>query len=388
MELYLMPKPVRYKTAVRVTAVNAATNTLLALFKIFIGYFGHSQALIADGIHSLSDLVTDALVLVAARMGDQVPDKEHPYGHRRIETIGAIIISIVLIGVAIGIAYDTIHHIIDKKHLIKPDIYVVIVAIVSIFANEGLFRYTLYQGNKINSDLLRTNAWHNRSDALVSIIVLVSVVGSMLGITYLDSIGAIIIALLILKIGIKLIWQGIKELIDTGVDDETLHNITQAILHIPGVMAIHQLRTRSHGGSIFVDVHIQVNPNISVSEGHFISEQVHVHLIKNFKAIHDVTVHIDPENDETSIPSLNLPNRDEINQLLQERWKSLPGYKRIRHTLLHYLNGKIYVEVYMPLAVLENVKGQQLLQNNYRDAVKDIKDIAAVTLYFEGSIDE
>lgn len=383
-----MLKQARYKTVIRVTIVNASVNTLLALFKIIVGYFGYSQALIADGIHSLSDLITDALVLVTAKMSDQVPDKEHPYGHRRIETIGAIIISIILIGVAIGIAYDTIHHIIDKKHLIKPNIYVVIVAVVSILANEGLFRYTLYQGNKINSNLLRTNAWHNRSDVLVSFIVLVSVVGTMLGITYLDSIGALVIAVLILKIGLKLIWHGVKELIDTGVDEEMLHNITQAILRIPGTLAIHQLRTRLHGGSIFVDVHIQVSPNISVSEGHYISEQVHMYLVNNFKTISDVTVHIDPENDEIFMPSLNLPDREKINRTLRERWQSLAGYAQIRRTLLHYLNGKLYVEVYMPLSVIEKTKRQKDLEKVYQEAVKDIKDIAAITLYFEGDFDE
>ncbi len=381
----LMPKQARYKAALRATIVNSSTNTLLAIFKIIVGYFGHSQALIADGIHSFSDLITDALVLFAARIGDQMPDKEHPYGHRRVETIAAIIISIVLIGVAAGIAYDTIHHILAKKHLLKPDIYVVIVAVISILANEGLFRYTLYEGNKINSDLLRTNAWHNRSDVLVSIIVLVSVVGTMFGITYLDSIGALVIAVLILKMGIKLIWQGTKELIDTGVDEEMLHNITQAILSIPGVRAIHQLRTRSHGGTIFVDVHIQVSPNISVSEGHFISEKVHIYLIKNFQEIDDVTVHIDPENDETSIPSLNLPDREKINRLLKTRWESLPGYNKINRILLHYLNGKLYVEVYMPLTVIQATTNQQQLQKDYQAAAKDITDIAKISLYFEGN---
>lgn len=384
-----MPKQTRYKTAIRVTIVNASVNTLLALFKIIVGYFGHSQALIADGVHSFSDLITDALVLVGARMGEQLPDKEHPYGHRRIETIAAIIISIVLIGVAVGIAYDTIHHIVGKKYVLKPDIYVVIIAVVSILANEGLFRYTLHQGNKVSSDLLRTNAWHNRSDALVSLIVLASVIGTMLGITYLDSIGALVIAVLILKMGLKLIWKSVQELIDTGVDEKTLHSITQAILNIPGVMAIHQLRTRSHGGLVFVDVHIQVNPNISVSEGHYISEKVHIYLIDNFKTIADVTVHIDPENDETSMPSLNLPDREKIQRQLQERWQSLTGYKQIQRTLLHYLNGKLHVEVYMPLTMIEKTPSlHKKLADEYQAAASDMKDIATVTLYFTGDIDD
>ena|SRR3990167_448218 len=377
-----MAKTTRYRTVIRVTLVNSGVNSLLAVLKILVGYFGHSQALIADGIHSLSDLITDLLVLIAARLGDQLPDKEHPYGHRRIETIAAIIISVVVIVVALGIAYDTIEHILHYT-LERPDIYVLIIAALSVFANEGLFRYTLAQGNKITSDLLRTNAWHNRSDAFVSLIVLISAGGTWLGINYLDSVGALIIAGLILKMGLTMIWGSLKELIDTGVDDSTLAAITTEIQNVPGVLSVHQLRTRSHSGLIFVDVHIQVNPNISVSEGHYIGEQVHLKLLKNFSHISDVTVHIDPEDDEISHPSVDLPNRKEVHHLLKKQWKTLPSYHRIRRTILHYLNGKLHVEIYMPALSPHQKMQPSELELIYQNAVKEITFIEKVTIYYE-----
>lgn len=376
-----MTKSARYQTVIRVTIVNSGVNSLLALLKIIVGAFGHSQALIADGVHSLSDLITDLLVLIASRMGEQLPDKEHPYGHRRIETIASIIISIVLIAVAIGIAYDNVEHMVHYA-FIRPDYDVIVIAIISVLANEGLFRYTMTSGNKINSDLLRTNAWHNRSDAFVSLIVLISAGGTLLGIRYLDSIGALIIAALILKMGLKMTWVSLQELIDTGVDETTLAKITKAIQNVSGVVSVHQLRTRSHGGHIFVDVHIQVNPSISVSEGHYIGEQVHMQLLKQFERISDVTVHVDPEDDEINQPSVHLPNRKEVNRLLKKHWEHLPHYADIQRTELHYLNGKLYIEIFMP-ADLRNQNEPSSLEEQYQKVINDIDIIAKVTIYYE-----
>ncbi|MFW0078955.1 MAG: cation diffusion facilitator family transporter [Coxiella endosymbiont of Haemaphysalis qinghaiensis] len=370
----------RLSTLLSVSLVSAVVNSLLALFKISVGIIGYSQALIADGIHSLSDLITDSLVIIAGHLGAQSPDKEHPYGHGRIETIGAIIISMILIFFALGIAFDTIQHIVHHMHHTTPTFSVIVVAIISMVANEGLFYYTLKKGNKINSDLLRTNAWHNRSDALVSLIVLASVIGTRMGITYLDSVGALVIALLILRMGIKMTWKNIQELIDTAVDDEILEKITNSISTVPGVLSIHQLRTRSHGGNIFIDVHIQVAPKISVSEGHYISEQVHVNLMK-ISYISDVTVHIDPENDATSTHSVNLPSREDLHRLLKASCQNLTGFKAIQRIILHYLEGKVYIEIYLPLSAIKDEKKQ--LKSQYQKIVTQVKSIAKVSLYFE-----
>ena len=371
----------RLSTISIVSLVSGTVNALLAIFKIVLGIIGNSQALVADGVHSFSDLLTDGLVVVAGHMGAQSPDKEHPYGHRRIETIGSIIISVLLIIVGFGIAFNIFQRLIHHIHSNTPTFSIIIAAIISIIANEGLFRYTLAKSSKIHSDLLRTSAWHNRSDALTSLIVLISVIGARFVFSYFDSIGALIITLLILRMGSKMIWNNIKELIDTGVDDETLKLIIHTISAIPGVASIHQLRTRYHGGNIFVDVHIQVAPDISVSEGHYISEQVHFALLKDVPHMTDVIVHIDPENDATSMPSVMLPSRKDIYRLLKIHWKNLPGFKDIRRTILHYLNGKLYVEIYFPLTAIKIEK--EILELQYQNAIHLEKVIEKVTIYFE-----
>lgn len=379
--MHMLSATKRHHTITIVTIISAIANTLMAAFKIAVGYLGFSQALVADGVHSFSDLITDALVLVASRLGAQSPDKEHPYGHRRIETIGAIILAIVVILIALGIAYDTIHHLVDGVHQ-KPRLPVIIVAIVSIIINEGLYYFSYQRGQKIQSDLLITNAWHHRSDALVSVIVVISAIGAMFGVYLLDAIGALLIAALIFYMGMRMIWKNTGELIDSAVDEKTLKKIRHIILCVPGVASIHQLRTRSHSGYIFVDVHIQVDPTISVSEGHYISEQVLVDLVKNLQEIQDVTVHIDPEDDERAMLSMNLPNRTYMEQILKVTWQQLPGYAEIRRLNFHYLNGRINVEVYLPHEILQVVEVKALAAQ-YQHAAKNIPEIISVTLYYE-----
>lgn len=370
----------RYDVAKKVTIVNAVLNSILALFKIIVGYFGHSYTLLTDGIHSLSDLISDALVLIAAKIGGQIPDKEHPYGHQRIETIAAMIIAIILLIVGLVIIYETMHLMLGHQSREIHGIAVISAALISIIIKEGLYRYTLYAGKKVHSNLLIANAYHNRSDVYVSGLVLLSVMAHLFGIPYADNIGAGIIALLILKTSIQLFMQGIKELIDTGVDQQTLKQLNDCIQSITGVVSVHQLRTRLHGGNIFVDTHIIVSPFISVSEGHHIGEKLHWQLMQNFPQIADVTVHIDPENDETKNPSLNLPSRAELIPQLQKIWEKLPGFSKIESIRLHYLDGKIYVEVYW----LQNtiaIDQWQVMAQTYPQACQIIHNLIAVNLF-------
>lgn len=372
---------IRLQAALRSSIINAATNSSLAILKIIFGVIGHSQALIADGIHSFSDLLTDSLVYAATRMGGQHPDKEHPYGHRRIETIGAIIISLVLVAVAVGIVYETLIQIIRHVAVERPTWPTIVVAIISIFANEALFRYTLFEGNKVNSDLIRNNAWHNRSDVLSSVIVFFSVGGAMLGIPHLDALGALIIAILIFRMGLRLVWRSTQELIDASVDEKTLNEITRYIATIPGVLSVHQLRTRTHGNNIFIDAHIQVAPFISVSEGHHISEHVHINLMERFENITDVTVHIDPENDERFMPSRGLPHRSILESKLKEQCETLAFYHHIKRIHLHYLGGKIVFEIILPLHLLEK-HSANAIENEFKKSI-DPKHIKEIKILYE-----
>ena len=371
----------RYQVAKKTSLINATINSLLALFKIMIGMAGHSSALVADGIHSFSDLISDGLVLIAAKAGMKDPDQDHPYGHQRIETIAATIIAIIVITAAALIAYDAILHIIHQTVLETPSIAVIVVATVSTLTNEWLFRYTLKQGKSIQSNLLITNAWHNRSDAYVSMIVLMSVIATWLGWHYFDAIGAMIIALLIAKMGGKMIWHSLNELIDAGVDEKKLATIQHIIERSPGVVSVHQLRTRLHGANILVDAHIIVDSKISVSEGHHIGQKVHLQLTNQIKRISDVTVHIDPEDDETCMPSVQLPTRQALHGELEKYWGHLPSHHKIINMALHYIDGRLDITLLMPLSLLETTSVSQL-SAQYQAALKALPYIHHVSIHF------
>lgn len=375
-----MNTPNRLQVTRRVSLVSALTNLLLAVIKIIIGWIGHSHALIADGVHSFSDLLSDALVYFAAKMGDRKPDKEHPYGHHRIETMAVVIIAIFLLAIGAGIAYESVSAIVLKQHHVTMALPVVITAIISIGLNEWLFRYTLKAGKLVKSDLLISNAWHNRSDALVSIIVLLSIIGALLGFPYLDAIGAGIIALLILKMAFKMLSRSLSELIDAAVDAETSKAIRETIIQVNGVTDIHMLRTRLHAGMIFIDVHILVDPKISVSEGHYISDQVQKVLFQQIENIKDVTVHIDPEDDEARMPSLDSPSRAHIETTLRKAWSSLPSYDMIDRILIHYLDGKLEIEVFFLAGALQH-ESLDHIKPAYLTAAQQLPDIEKIEFH-------
>jgi len=371
----------RYHKARKVSVINAIVNLLLALSKVIIGTLSHSQALIADGLHSLSDLIGDLLVLAAAKAGNRHPDPEHPYGHRRIETLASILIALALLGVALSILTHAIMTISSPVIRIPHAKAVVITALASIVANEWLYRYTLRASQQTQSSLLLSYAWHNRGDVMVSVIVLISVIGVILGWHHLDAVGAVIIAALIGKIAIKMISDSVKELIDTAVDSETLQEITACIQKTPGVIALHQLRTRTHGNQIFIDCHIIVEPKISVSEGHYISDQVQDNLRHTFQHVADITVHIDPEDDQHHSPSNQLANRPELEQQLQPLWQALPGFDS--HTMqLHYLSGQLHIELVLPVSILQQ-HDPKTLQQQYLRATQSGHNIASVTLLWQ-----
>lgn len=373
----------RYTAVRRITLIGALVNALQGILKVVLGYAGQSYALVADGVHSLSDLLTDALVIFAARYGGQAADYEHPYGHGRIETIATVVLALLIIFAGVGIMLDASSHLFTQAVPAKPNFYVIIVAFVSVIANEWIFRYTLRVADRIDSALLRANAWHSRSDAASSLVVLVGVSAAILGFTYLDAVAALLVAVLVIKMGWQLIWSGVRELIDTGLDRATVDAIKNNIIQVPGVRTLHQLRTRSAGSKAFLDVHILVDSTISVSEGHFIGQQVHLQVTREFPAIADVTVHVDPEDDEVFAPSSHLPSRNQLMPQLQQRWQTLKTAPQIKIVVLHYLAGKIYIDIYLPVNCINNeiTSGDLLIQ--YQQALKDFDVVGGVELFFK-----
>ncbi len=334
----------RYRQAKNITLLGALINTILGALKLAGGLLFHSHALFADGIHSFSDLFTDMMVLFASKFGSQSADDSHPYGHQRIETAATLMLALLLILAGAGIGWDAFNELIYVTAPF-PDWQALPIALLSLLANELLFHYTYYIGKKIESALVLANAWHHRSDAAASFVVAVGLIGSLLGWSYLDACAAIIVGLLIIKMGLDYGWNSVKELIDTAVDLKTLKEIEAVIQGVEGVEKIHQLRSRSMGGDILIDVHILVSPFISVSEGHYIAQHVHQALITQFASVTDVTVHVDPEDDEIVCPSLHLPNRKQLEEAFLSAWQQT--YPSIESWVLHYVEGKISLDLIM-----------------------------------------
>jgi len=377
-----------YKSARNITLWGALVNLILGIVKIFFGIVGHSVALLADGVHSLSDLLSDALVVFAAKFGRQAADHDHPYGHGRIETAATVAVAMLVIFAGLGIAIDNTAHLIKTEDKIPPSEIVIWIAGLSILVKELLYRITLHISKKIDSNLLQANAWHHRSDAASSIIVFIAVVGAYFGLTYLDAAAAVIVALLIIRMGWKLGWSSIQELVDTSIDNNLINKISSIIIHTPGIRALHQLRTRTIAGKILLDVHVLVDPKLSVSEGHHLGEQVCNNLNDKIENIADITIHVDPEDDELVQPSAQLPARVHLEEQILAACEQLPGGKEIIKYQLHYLGGKIETEIWLPLEILqlEDEQGKKLqakeLQEMYQRALFKTPHMKKLELVF------
>jgi cation diffusion facilitator family transporter len=371
----------RYREVRKVTVVGAVVDLLLGIVKIVVGMTGNSQALLADGVHSLSDLATDFLVLFAAKHSHREADEEHPYGHGRIETVATVILGVALALVAIGICYDALHRMRDPELLGHPGMLALLVALVSVASKEIIYQYTVRAARRLRSNMLHANAWHSRSDAISSIIVVIGVAGTMYGFTYLDAIAAAAVGLMIAKIGWDLLWKSLQELIDTSLEEDKVAAIRKAILGVAGVRALHMLRTRRSGSDALVDVHILVDPGLSVSEGHMIGEHVRTRLIGEMDDVSDVTVHIDPEDDEVASPCNGLPLRDEVMRRLEKRWAKLDPVPDIEKVVLHYLDGKVHVDIYVGSLDM-NLAGREELAGKIRKSAGKVDDIGNVEVYF------
>ncbi|RKZ97988.1 MAG: cation transporter [Gammaproteobacteria bacterium] len=371
----------RYQIISKVTIIGAIVNLVLAVFKIIIGYIGHSHALIVDGIHSFSDLLSDGLVVLAAKKGNQSPDDDHPYGHARIETAFAAVLGGVLIAVGVGIVIDALDRL-TSGNIVTPESMTIWVALLSVLSKEALYRYTLIYANQLNSPILKANAWHHRSDAISSIVVLVGIAGSMSGIPYLDAAAAVIVSMMIAKIGWEIAKESIEELVDKGLDPKKVKSISHHISEIPGVSQMHMLRTRQMGAEALLDVHIEVSPQLSVSEGHRISDEVSAQLTRSFPDIAQVLVHIDPENDESHSSCSHLPLRNKILQDLEKNWGKIKYARFIEDVTLHYLDGKVSVQIIMPLSVLAGNTEAESLAEQFNASTETLDYIDGLELLY------
>ena len=285
-----------------VTLVGFWINAVLVVIKLFFGYWGHSDALVADGYHSVSDFLTDFMVIFFVGLAYKKADEQHPYGHGKFETGASVLIACVLVIVAFGIGYEGIHVIINSFNGIqipRPDVWTIVVALFSILAKEFCYRYTIRYGRKLNSSAVIANAWHHRSDAISSVATLIGVtLAYTLGDQWriVDPIASIIIAVFILISAIKIAMPSINELLEISLPKDEIKKIHDIIKNTNGVRMVHNLRCRNNGHSIIIDVNIHVDPEITVSMGHAIATDVEEELHKNFGRDIIIYVHVEPDN--------------------------------------------------------------------------------------------
>jgi cation diffusion facilitator family transporter len=376
------PRSERYRQTVVVTLVGSVVDLVLGVTKILVGFSSSSQALVADGVHSLSDLATDVLVLYAAKHSHREADEEHPYGHGRIETAATVALGIALIGVAVGIGIDAIRGLFDPATLSHPGVLALVIATISIGAKEAIYHYTMRAARKFRSEILKANAWHSRSDAISSVVVVIGVAGTMAGVNYLDAVAAIVVTAMIAQIGWQLAWNSVRELVDTALEKDRVEAIQKTIKSVEGVQALHQLRSRRMGPDALVDVHIQVSPTLTVSEGHQISETVRFNLMRDIEEVSDVTVHIDPEDDEVMAAGCTLPLRQTLLKRLERYFEDIEEARHIKDVTLHYLQGNIQVEIVLPLSVLSNTSDATKVLEKFQRAIKEDNDIGSIKLLF------
>jgi cation diffusion facilitator family transporter len=310
------------------------------------------------------------------RLGSREADKEHPYGHRRFETIAGVILGGSLIFIGAGIGWSVYERMSNPETLPVPNELSLAITTVSILLNEWLYHYTKRIAKITRSKLLLANAWHQRSDAFSSIVVLIGIGAVMLGYPLADAIAAIIVALLVIKIGLNLTIEGIKELVDTALPDSLVAEIRTVIYGIDGVEDIHLLRTRYMGEDALIDAHIIVDPRISVSEGHRIGDMVRDELIARFDDVMEVLVHVDPENDEAFATNIRPLTRANVQELLTENLPELLPY--LEDFRIHYLEHKIEIELIIPFALSiqsELIKNINVKLENIKHNVPQIETI-------------
>jgi cation diffusion facilitator family transporter len=366
----------RYAAARRSTLVSMAVNAALSALQILVGYFGRSQALLTDGIHTLSDLMSDVLVLFASRKGAAAADDQHPYGHRRMETAATLLLGAALTVVGLGILWRAGVRLTSGEAFATVHPATLWIALATLASKEALYHYLMGVARQQRSQMLAANAWHTRADAATSLIGAAGISGNLLGYGFLDSLAAALVAFFITRMGVKLAYQALSELVDTGVEAGELAAIRRTFLETQGVRGLHELRTRRMAGQALVDAHILVDPRISVSEGHYIAESARQRVLSGHDVL-DVMVHIDPEDDALGRPSAHLPGREQLLAHLRERLGgALP---RAHRTVLHYLDGKVEAELF--LAAGGSREDLARAEQAIRDALGDDPYFRAVHLH-------
>lgn len=277
----------------RSTLVSVAVNVILSLLQFFIGIFAHSQALVADSLHSLSDLISDGVVLVANKHSQKAPDADHPHGHLRFETAASLAIGLILLAVGTGLLWNSFTKLQSPDAIPEVHGIALAVAIIALVAKEGLFRYMLRVAKRVRSSMLAANAWHARSDAASSLVVAVGIVANLAGLHLADPLAALIVGLMVARMGWKFTYASFHDLVDGAVDQETVDRIHARLVGTPGVLGIHDLKTRRSGDMILVEVDLEMDAGLTIAQGHDIAVLARNRVMEREHVL-DVMTHFDP----------------------------------------------------------------------------------------------
>jgi cation diffusion facilitator family transporter len=320
----------KHAVARKSTFVSIVLNLVLMVMQIVVGVIAHSQALVADGVHSLADLISDFIVLIANRASGAEPDADHNYGHSRYETVASLFLGALLIAVGVGMLWRAGEHLAHLDDIPAVHVGALVVAVLALVSKEALFRYMLREAERV------------RSDAASSLVVAIGIIGSLAGVRLLDPIAAAIVGFIVARMGWTFGWDALQDLSDRALDEAAAADIRTLLLATPGVRDVHELRTRKTGDFALVDAHILVDPLISVSEGHYIAESARSRVLAD-KRVLDALIHVDPENDAINRPAADLPPREQVSAAVEVAL-ARQGV-RVAAVNLHYLSTGLDIDV-------------------------------------------
>lgn len=364
--------------AQKATWVSVAVNLVMTVVQIVVGWLAHSQSLLAHGLHSFSDLLSDFLVIWASRQSAHPADESHPYGHARVETAATLALGTSLALIGGGILWESGLRLQHVETLQVVQMSAFWIAVATVLAKEALYRYLIRVAERLRSQMLIANALHTRADAASALVVVVGIGGALLGWSFLDLLAAALMGFMILRMGAGLAWGAIKELVDTGLEQAQVDAIGQSLRSTPGVLGLHALRTRRMAHQALVDAHVQVDPRISVSEGHRIAESARARVLREHPEVLDVLVHIDPEDDvDPDLTVASLPERATVVEDLKRVLADFPAPQKV---VLHYLGAGMEVEVFINHGSFEDGEALQQAESVIAERLKAYPAIRSLSL--------
>ena len=283
--------------AMKVSAVSIVVNLLLSVLKLAAGLIASSGAMVSDAVHSASDVFSTIVVMIGVKLSSKKPDKEHPYGHERLECVASVVLAVVLAGTGLGIGWSGVEKIAraDTETLAVPGVLALAAAVVSIVVKELMFQYTRRTAKKINSGALMADAWHHRSDALSSVGSLAGIAGARMGFPILDPLAGVIICVFIEKAAVEIFQDAVNKMVDRSCPEETVESMRRVIMETPDVLGIDECKTRLFGSRIYVEVEILMDGSLTLSEAHAAAEAVHSAIETNFPQVKHCMVHVNPK---------------------------------------------------------------------------------------------